>query len=97
MAGYPEPARPAALCDDATDKRGKHLFPLRGEFFGQEKEYSLNGGLTAPAAVEEQGAANVGAVLTTARQTEMAAQKLDRDSGDVADEASRSTIDAGAA
>ena len=40
-------------------------------------------------------ATNVGAVLTTARETETAAQKLDRDSREVADEADqlRSTID----
>ncbi|MBS1183201.1 MAG: putative histidine kinase [Proteobacteria bacterium] len=51
--------------------------------------------VNAAAAGSQQVATNVGAVLTTARETESAAQKLDHDSREVADEASqlRSTID----
>ncbi|MCM5559183.1 methyl-accepting chemotaxis protein [Pleomorphomonas sp. JP5] len=51
--------------------------------------------VNAAAAGSQKVATNVGAVLTTARETETAAQKLDRDSREVADEADqlRSTID----
>lgn len=57
---------------------------------------NISRSISAAATGSQQVAANVTAVLDTARETEMAAQRLDQDSREVADEASqlRSTIDA---
>jgi len=57
---------------------------------------NISRSVSAAAAGSQQVATNVSAVLKTARETEMAAQKLDQDSREVADEADqlRSTIDA---